>query len=802
MLETNFFTKEHFTILDGAMGTMLQKLGLAPGARPELLSLTDPELLRMVHKEYLEAGARVVYANTFGASPHKLEGSGYTPEEVIPAALTIARSEAQKYGALTALDIGPIGELLEPAGTLCLEDAVEQFARMIKAAGTLADLVVIETMTDLLEVKAALLAVKENCDLPVLVSMSFEENGRTFTGCSVEAFAATAGGLGADGLGINCSLGPDEIFPLAKRLCETAPADTLVFVKPNAGLPDPATGQYHLGPNEFLTALKPYAEIGVSAVGGCCGTTPDHIRMLSQHFASLLPVVRHPQERSVLCSATRLVDASDAVVVGERINPTGKKRFQQALRDGDMDYVLSQAVSQADAGAQMLDVNVGLPGLDEPSMLENTVRALQAVTDLPLQLDSTNPQALARGLRVYCGKPLVNSVNGEQKSLDAILPLCKKYGAAVIGLTLDENGIPSKAEDRFAIAKRIRDAAASYGIPAYDVYIDCLTLTASAQQAEVAETLKALAMCKKQLGVRTVLGVSNISFGLPCREYLNVSFLTLALAAGLDLAIMNPNTESMMAAVASFRVLMNRDKQSSDYIARYANKTISSTPTSTAIQPMATACPVSGGQEMRLREAVEKGLRAEASAAARRELAEKQPLDVVNGILIPALDEVGARFEKGTLYLPQLLQAAAAAQAAFDLVKEAIASQGTPPVSRGKIVVATVKGDIHDIGKNIVKVILENYGYSVTDLGRDVAPERVVEAVRETGAPLVGLSALMTTTLPSMEQTIQMLHAAGLPCKIMVGGAVLTPEYAARMGADFYAKDAKQSADIAKEIFG
>ncbi len=800
MQEIDLFAKDRFVILDGAMGTMLQKLGLKPGARPELLAVTDPELLRRVHREYLEAGAQVVYANTFGASPHKLEGSGHMPEELIPAALRIAREEAEKYGALTALDMGPLGELLEPAGTLAFEDAVDQFARMVKAADGLADLVVIETMTDLYEVKAALLAVKENCSLPVIVSMSFEENGRTFTGCSVESFAAMAGGLGADGLGINCSLGPAEILPIAKRLCETAPADAIVFVKPNAGLPDPATGEYHLDADGFLEEIKPYAEIGISVVGGCCGTTPDHIRKLAAYFADRVPAARHPEERSVLCSATKLVDAGDAVVVGERINPTGKKRFQQALREGDMDYILSQAVSQADAGAQMLDVNVGLPDIDEPAMLERTVRALQAVTDLPLQLDSTNPEALARGLRVYCGKPLVNSVNGEKKSLDAILPLCKKYGAAVIGLTLDENGIPPKAEDRFAIARRIRDAAASYGIPARDVYIDCLTLTASAQQAEVAETLKALTMCKKELGVRTVLGVSNISFGLPCREYLNVSFLTLALAAGLDLAIMNPNTESMMAAVASFRVLMNRDKQSADYIARYAGMTVSSAPS--VVRTGNGAPSASGGQRMGLAEAVEKGLRAEAAAAAKRELAEKPPLDVVNGILIPALDEVGARFEKGTLYLPQLLQAAGAAQAAFDLVKDAIAAQGTPPVSRGKIVVATVKGDIHDIGKNIVKVILENYGYSVTDLGRDVPPERVVETVRETGAPLVGLSALMTTTLPSMEQTIRMLREEKLPCKIMVGGAVLTPEYAARMGADFYAKDAKQSADIAKEVLG
>ncbi len=781
------FSSGRFVLLDGGMGTMLQKMGLAPGARPELLAVTNPALLGRVHAAYIEAGADILYANTFGASPRKLEGSGCTAPQLIGAALDVAREAARASGALVALDIGPLGELLAPSGTLDFEDAVEQFACMVRAGRDKADLIVIETMTDLQEARAALLAAKENSTLPVLVSMSFEENGRTFTGCTVESFAAVIGGMGADGLGINCSLGPVQILPLAKRLCESAPEGRLVFVKPNAGLPDPATGEYALSAADFAAQMQPYAALGVGALGGCCGTAPDHIRALSKALSGLAPVSRTPEKRSILCSATTVVDAADAVVVGERINPTGKKRFQQALREGDMDYILTQAVSQADAGAQMLDVNVGLPGTDEPAMMQRTVEALQGVVDLPLQLDSTSPEALARGLRRYCGKALVNSVNGKQEVLDSILPLCRKYGAAVIGLTLDENGIPSTAEGRVAIARRIVQAAAGYGIPARDVYIDCLTLTVSAQQDEAMETLRALSTCKRELGVRTVLGVSNISFGLPCRGHLNAAFYTMALAAGLDLAIINPNAEGMMAAVSAFRVLTGRDAQAAAYIARYAD----------AAPAQASSAPGAMG----LAEAVEKGLKAEAAQAAKALLAATEPLEVVNGTLIPALDRVGQRFEQGTLYLPQLLQAATAAQAAFELVKQAIAAAGAEQVSRGRIVLATVQGDIHDIGKNIVKVILENYGYAVTDLGRDVAPERVVRAVRETGAPLVGLSALMTTTLPAMAETIRQLRAANLPCKVVVGGAVLTPEYAAEMGADFYAKDAKQSADIANEIF-
>ena len=793
------FDRRHFVLLDGGMGTQLQQRGLAPGALPELAAFTMPETLTAIHRDYARAGADVLLANTFGANEDKLADTGYTVAETVAASIACARAAAAETGALVALDIGPLGELLAPAGSLGFEEAVARFASVVRA-GTAAgaDLIVIETMTDLYELKAALLAAKENSALPVLASMSFEARGRTFTGCTVESFGITAVGLGADAVGINCSLGPAEILPFAKRLCRVVPAGVPVFVKPNAGLPNP-DGSYNLGPDDFAAAMRDYLASGVSIVGGCCGTTPDYIRRLKETFAPLVPAQKIPVRASRLCSPVRCVEVGGVTVVGERINPTGKKRLQQALREGDSAYACAQAVAQAEAGAELLDVNAGLPGIDEAATLERLVQQIQAVTDLPLQLDSTDPAALERALRVYNGKPVVNSVNGEQKSLDTILPLCKKYGAAVVGLTLDEHGIPPTAEGRLAIARRIAAAADAAGIPREDVYIDCLTLTVSAEQDAAAETLRALALCKRELGVRTVLGVSNISFGLPCRGYMNTAFLTLAMQAGLDLAIMNPNTPEMMAAVRAYRVLTGQDTRCAAYVEAYAGQQLQTVAVASAAQGQ-PAAPAQGGDA--LAEAIRRGLKAEAGAAAAEALKTRAPLDLVNGSLIPALDAVGDGFEKGTLFLPQLLQAAAAAQAAFEAVKNAIAAtaQGDAP-ARGRIVLATVKGDIHDIGKNIVRVILENYGYEVTDLGRDVAPETVVEAVRRTGAPLVGLSALMTTTVPSMEATIAALRAVGLPCRIMVGGAVLTPSYAEKIGADFYAKDAKASADIAKQVF-
>ena len=806
MQVNELFKQSNTILLDGGMGTMLQAAGLKLGARPEELNITDPALIEGIHGQYAAAGSRIVNANTFGASAHKLAGSTYTLEQIITAGIENCKRACAPYGALTALDVGPLGELLEPSGTLAFEDAVAEYARIVKAGEAAgADLIFFETYTDLYELKAALLAAKENTHLPILASMSFEAGGRTFTGCTVESFAATARGLGADAVGINCSLGPKEIFPMAKRLAEAVPGNFPVFVKPNAGLPRADGSGYDITPQLFALQMKPYRELHLFAAGGCCGTTPEFIKLLNGTFAGCTPGRPAHRMPSVLCTPVDTVTVDGITVVGERINPTGKKRFQQALREGDMNYVLEQAVSQAEAGAQILDVNVGAPGVDEPVLMEQVVKALQSVTSLPLQLDSSNVEALARGLRVYNGKPIVNSTNGEPEKLAAILPLCKKYGAAIVGLAIDEKGIQPKAADRVTIARRITEAALAAGIPREDIYIDCLTLTASAQQEDVLATVQALEACKKELGVRTVLGVSNISFGLPCRTYLNTTFLTMTMYAGLDLAIMNPSSEEMMAAVYAYNVLTNRDKQSTKYIERFADRV----PASTALAQAAKAVPAASAAEAELTgpyaalmKAVEKGLKGDAAAHTRALLAEKQPLEVVDEALIPALDIVGAKYEKGTLFLPQLLQAASAAQSAFEEIKTAIAQKGEGSASKGRIVLATVKGDVHDIGKNIVRVILENYGFEVLDLGRDVPVETVVDTVREKDVHLVGLSALMTTTLKSMEETIAALHTAKLDCKIMVGGAVLTPEYAEKIGADWYAKDAKRSADIAKEFFG
>lgn len=830
-----FLSGSSYLFLDGAMGTELQKRGLRPGQMPELAAFFMPETVTAIHAAYAAAGADILCANTFGANPRKLLGTSYTLQQTIEASIACARAAAKTTGALVALDIGPLGELLSPAGTLSFEDAYKAFAQIVEAgAAAGADLVFIETMTDLYELKAAILAAKEHSALPVTASMSFEANGRTFTGCTVESFAVTASGLGADALGINCSLGPQEILPLARRLCRTVPAGLPVFVKPNAGLPDP-DGSYPLTAQMFAQQMQAYSTTGITMVGGCCGTTPDYIRLLHDFYRDKRPAKRIPLRRSLLCTPVRCVAVDGITVVGERINPTGKKRLQQALRDGDMGYACAQAVQQAEAGAELLDVNAGLPGIDEAATLERLVKELQAVTDLPLQLDSSDPAALERALRVYNGKPIVNSVNGEQKVLDAILPLCKKYGAAVVGLTLDENGIPKTAQGRVEIARRILLAAEGYGIPKEDVYIDCLTLTVSAEQDSAQQTLSALYACKRELGARTVLGVSNISFGLPCREFLNTTFLTMAMQAGLDLAILNPNTPQMMAAVRAFRVLSGQDKQSAKYISAYAGMVMpqaapapaapkamgvsaaaqqptrqtlaqqNAAPNTVNMSPNAAQSAADTTPERALYDAVRKGLKTQAKTAAEAALQTGlAPLDLVNTSLIPALDAVGEDFEKGTLFLPQLLGSAAAAQAAFEAVKAAIAAapDGAQSAGKGKIVLATVKGDIHDIGKNIVRVVLENYGYEVLDLGRDVPAQRVVDTVRISGARLVGLSALMTTTVPAMKETIEALHSAKLPCKVMVGGAVLTPAFAKEIGADFYAHDAKASADIAKQVLG
>ena len=779
------------------MGTMLQARGLPVGAVPELTALEHPDWLLDIHGAYLEAGSQVIYANTFGANREKLAHCGRTVEEIVPAAVSAARQAAQKYGALVALDVGPTGQLLEPTGTLEFETAVDIFAQVVKAgAAAGADLIVIETMTDLQEARAALLAAKENCTLPVVVTMTYEATGRTFLGCSPAAAALTLEGMGADAIGVNCSLGPREMPPLVEELLQwtTLP----IVLKPNAGLPHPDGSGYDITPQEFAHSLAQLTDLGVQVFGGCCGTTPEYIALLRQALEgrSVKQIPRHVP--AAVCSGMQVVPIDRVRVIGERINPTGKKRMKEALKAGDVDYMLGQALEQTEAGADILDVNVGLPEIDEAAMMVRVVKALQGVTEAPLQLDSTDPRVLEGALRVYCGKAIVNSVNGEDGVLDAILPLVKKYGAAVVGLTLDENGIPKTAQQRVDIAKKILDRALSYGIRKEDVYIDCLTLTVSAEPEGAVQTLEALGRVKSELGLKTVLGVSNISFGLPARPIINQNFLTMAMAAGLDLPILNPNMEAMMAAVRCYHLLTNVDENARAFIAAYGNAQVSTTITGGGT---AAPSPAAGGSRS-LEEIVVAGLKGEAGVATRALLDTHAPMDIVDNILIPALDKVGADFEQNKVFLPQLIQSAGAAQAAFEVIRDTLAQREGGSVSRGTIVLATVKGDIHDIGKNIVKVLLENYGYTVIDLGRDVDPAAVVEAARKHEAPLVGLSALMTTTLKSMAETIQALHDAGLPCKIMVGGAVLTPEYAREIRADFYAKDAKESVDIAKRVIG
>lgn len=774
-------------LLDGAMGTMLQSSGLKPGDLPELLNLTQPDLIERVHRAYVEAGSEIVYANTFGANAHKLRGSGHRVEEVIYAALSAARRAAGER-ALVALDVGPIGELLEPLGTLTFEEAYALFAQMMQSGAKAgADLVVIETMTDLYEAKAALLAAKEQTALPVFVTMSFDETGRTFTGCTAASMARTLEGLGADAIGINCSLGPKELAGVIGEIRRNTRLP--VIAKPNAGLPDPVDGHYDLSPEAFAEAMRTLVEAGASIVGGCCGTNPAYIRALREAASGMQPKRDGYEPASFVCTPATSLFLRGVQPIGERINPTGKKRLQQALLSGDLDYVVSLAVQQKDAGAAMLDVNVGYPGVDEAAMLPRVVKKLQAVVDIPLQLDSVKPEALEAALRVYNGKPAVNSVSGDPQVMARILPLVKKYGAAVVGLTMDEKGLPQSCEERVTIARRILQGAEAMGIPPEDVWIDCLTMTVSAQQSQAVETLQAVRRVREELGLQTVLGVSNISFGLPARPTMTQVFLMQALACGLTLPIINPNQTELMDAIAAHRVLHGEDMGSRAYVERFAQRTSDSKPTPAA-------------STMTLEEAIIRGLSADAATLARAALDTQPPLEVVETRLIPALDKVGTDYEQGKAFLPQLLSAAQAAQSVFEVIRAHLAQHGGQQVAKGRLIVATVKGDIHDIGKNIVKTVLENYGYSVLDLGRDVPPETIVEAVQRERIRLVGLSALMTTTLPSMEETVRQLKALPEPPVVFVGGAVVTQDFAQRIGADFYTKDAKASAEVARRIFG
>ena len=792
--------KKEFVILDGGMGTMLQQAGMAMGEIPELLNLTNPELIKGIHKKYIDAGADIVYANTFGANRYKLEHCDKSVAEIIGAGIRNAKEACEGTNSLVALDIGPIGQLLEPTGYLSFEEAYDIFKEQI-LAGSEADLIVFETMTDLMEVKAGVLAAKENSNLPIMCTMTFEENGRTFTGCSVSSMALTLEGLSVDAIGINCSLGPKELLPVVKELSKWT--NLPIVVKPNAGLPNPVTNTYDVTPEDFAAFAREMVAYGVKIMGGCCGTNPDFIRALSNMLAEEKHVKIQNNIPAAVCSATNTVVINQPRIIGERINPTGKKLFKEALLNNDMDYILNQALEQQGGGADILDVNVGLPGIDEKEMMIRAVKELQGVVDLPLQIDSTIPEVLEAALRVYNGKPIVNSVNGEEKSLNTVLPLVKKYGAAVVGLALDEKGISKSADERFAIAKKIMERALEYGIRKEDIYIDCLTLTASAEQEGVMETLKALKRVKDELGLKTVLGVSNISFGLPDRELINHNFLTMALTHGLDLPIINPNVASMTGAVRAYKLLAGIDKDSVEYIAAF-NEAKAKKEAKEGVGEQKNTVSSNPSDNLNLVHAVEAGLKSEASRITEELLKTKDAMELINEMLIPALDKTGELFDKGKIFLPQLILSAQSAQAAFEVIKGNMAKSdsGENSVSKGTIVIATVKGDIHDIGKNIVKVLLENYGYNVVDLGKDVDYQAVVDSVIKYDAKLVGLSALMTTTLVSMEKTIELIKKNNLTCKIMVGGAVLTPDYAQQIGADFYVKDAKESIDVAKKILG
>ena len=769
------FIKDNITLLDGATGTQFQLRGLPAGKSPELLNLEDPALVEEIHRAYVEAGSDVVYANTFGANRLKMPRG--KAESIVRAGAEIARRAAgDKF---VALDIGPTGALCEPLGSMTFDEAYAVFAEVVKA-GAGADLIVIETMSDLTELRAALLAARENSSLPIMCSMTFEESGRTFTGVLPEAFALCASPF-ADVVGINCSLGPDKLLPVMRRVA--AYTQKPLFIKANAGLPD-ANMNYELSPEAFSALHGEYLNMGVNILGGCCGTTPEHIAALKKLIEGKKPLKRRVNVPAAVCSASRLVPLDRVRIIGERINPTGKKAMKEALLKGDMGYVAARAVEQAEAGADILDVNAGVPGIDEKGSLCEMVRRIQSVTDLPLQIDCTKPDAVDAALRLTQGKAVINSVNAEEKSLSSLLPLAAKYGAAVVGLTVDEEGIPKTAQKRVQLAEKIIARAKEYGIPESDVYIDCLTLTVSAEQEQAQNTLCALKEIRSRHDVHAVLGVSNISFGLPARGAVNAAFLVMAMQAGLDLPIINPNLPEMTAAVAAFNVLSGADKDCREYVEKYA------------ALPAAEKAPVKA-EDKDIYYYISKGL-PDAARLTEQFLQELKPLEVIDEKLIPALNKVGEDYEKGRIFLPQLISAAEAAKLCFEKVKSVIRGGG---VDKGDIVLATVFGDVHDIGKNIVKTVLQNYGYNVIDLGKNVPPERVVEAVERGKVRLCGLSALMTTTVENMRLTIEMLKKSCPYCKIMVGGAVLTEEYAREIGADRYCKDAAASARYANAVF-
>ena len=783
---------------DGGMGTMLQKNGMKGGEIPELININNPDLIKSIHTQYLNAGADIITTNSFGANPLKLNGEA-SAEAVAAAAVKLAKEAVNEFKkGYVAFDIGPTGKLLEPTGELSFDDAYESFKSMaIVAENSGADLVIIETMSDTLEAKAAVLAVKENTSLPIFLTMTFDETHKTLTGADVDVMSAMFEGLGVDCLGINCGLGPKQIAELMDRLAKISSIP--IMAQPNAGLPEIKDGKtvYTVSPDDFAEECTAIAKCGASVIGGCCGTTPEHIEKLVNKCKDFTPIVEE-KNFTVVSSYSRAVYLNNRpVIVGERINPTGKKKFKEALRNNDIDYILNEAFVQRDSGADILDVNVGLPEINECEMMEKAVKAISSAVNLPLQIDSSDPETIERALRIYNGKPMINSVNGKKEILDSILPIVQKYGGVLVGLCLDEGGIPETAEKRVKIAENIANEAAKYGIKKKNLVMDALTLTISAQQEESAQTIKALNAIKTQLGIKTILGVSNLSFGLPRREIVNGTFFALALHSGLDACIINPLSEAMMNTYRAYCALACIDKDCADYVSTYAG-----TKAQTTIITSTDAPKKSDDTAEPLTDIIIKGLKDRSYEETKELLKKRESMDIVNNIIIPALDVVGNEFEKGTMFLPQLMMSAQTVKNSFDAIKENMSQSGKQQESKGKILLATVKGDIHDIGKNIVKVLLENYGYEVFDLGKDVPPEAIVECIKEHNIKLCGLSALMTTTVLSMEDTIKAIRSEGLDTKICVGGAVLTPEYADMIGADSYCKDALATVNYANEIFG
>lgn len=805
---------------DGGMGTLLQAKGLKPGELPETWNVNHAEEVIGIHQAYIEAGSDIILTNTFGANALKFHDESHPLEEIVHAAVKNVREAACRSGVkrkvYTALDVGPSGKLLKPMGDLGFEEAYEAFSQVMaygEQAGV--DLIHIETMSDTYELKAAVLAAKENTKLPVFATAIFDERKKLLTGADVPAVVSLLEGLRVDALGINCGLGPEQMRPVLEELLTYASIP--VIVKPNAGLPKQRGNEtfYDVQPEEFARTMRGIVEKGAAVIGGCCGTTPEHIRHMTDACREI-PVKPVEKKSFTMVSSygQAVIFGEDSKIIGERINPTGKKKFRQALKDHDLDYILKEGILQEENGAHILDVNVGLPDIDEKAMMVEAVTGLQSVTSLPLQIDTVDIHAMEAALRIYNGKPMVNSVSGKQESMDAVFPLIAKYGGTVIGLTLDESGIPNTADGRVQVAEKIIQEAGKYGIEKKDIVIDVLAMTISSEPQGAVVALEALRRVRMNLGVHTVLGVSNISFGLPCRPILNSNFYTMAMYNGLSAGIVNPSSEEMMEAYHACHALMGLDENCSTYVEKYAacgpgnsERSVSGSGsaggnTSGTGSTVGNAAASGGGNsngygsssaDMDLKMVIEKGLKEEAHNITETLVLEQDPLEIINTHLIPALDHVGKGFEKGAVFLPQLLMSAEAAKAAFAVLKERIAESGEQAEKKEKVVLATVKGDIHDIGKNIVKVLLENYSFEVVDLGKDVPPETILETVKAQDIRLVGLSALMTTTVASMEETIRLLKKEAPECKVMVGGAVLNQEYADMIGADFYGKDAMQS---------